>query len=472
MKEKSDLIFKSVLMIGDALALLSAFTLAYIIRIKIISRPPSVPIGSSVFIYSVAIMVPFWLILIYSLELYSHHIYQKQLSEMARLFVVSILGVMMMISFSYFTDEPIFPAKLVTIYSLIISFLLLTLIRNLIHLINGLLLRAGIGAQQVLIVGNSSACASFAKHLISNPSIGYQVKGIVTRQKRLPKQLKELIFTSAKKAVSNQDFDLIIDADLESSDKLYRLAIDNHIDYSYIMPHNALANHQHSTRIIDTFPLVSVHKTPLFGYGKVVKRLSDIIGGVIIALISMPFWLTTMILMKIMEPKAPVLFKQERLSRKGKTIFIYKFRSMKLKYSGMTPEEAFNKMGRPELIKRYRKNGDQIDNDPRITKLGNIIRQTSIDELPQLLNVIKGDISLVGPRALIPQELAQYKDKSLILSVKSGLTGLAQVSGRRDISFEERRAIDVYYVQNWSLWLDIQIILRTIWHVIARIGAR
>ena len=138
----------------------------------------------------------------------------------------------------------------------------------------------------------------------------------------------------------------------------------------------------------------------------------------------------------------------------------------------MSPEEAFTKMGKPNLIKKYRAGGDMIKNDPRITKVGHFLRSTSLDELPQLFNVLKGDISLVGPRALVPGELHHYGDRSLLLSVKSGLTGLAQVSGRRDISFEERRALDLYYIQNWSLGLDFRIMFRTIGAVIFRKGAK
>ena len=129
-------------------------------------------------------------------------------------------------------------------------------------------------------------------------------------------------------------------------------------------------------------------------------------------------------------------------------------------------------MGKPELSRIYRENGDQLDNDPRVTKIGKFLRATSLDELPQLFNVVKGDISLVGPRALIPQEINQYKKKDIILAVKSGVTGLAQVSGRRDISFEERRRLDVYYVQNWSILLDIQILFKTVVSVIFRRGAK
>ena len=145
---------------------------------------------------------------------------------------------------------------------------------------------------------------------------------------------------------------------------------------------------------------------------------------------------------------------------------------MKMEYSGLSPEQAFEKMGKPGLSEKYRKNGDHLPNDPRVTKIGNFLRRTSLDELPQLINVIKGDISLVGPRALVPQELNNYAYKDLILSVKSGLTGLAQISGRRDIGFDERRALDLYYVQNWNFWLDIKILFRTVIDVLGGRGAK
>ena len=138
----------------------------------------------------------------------------------------------------------------------------------------------------------------------------------------------------------------------------------------------------------------------------------------------------------------------------------------------MTAEEAFLKLGKPKLATRYRKNGDYIKNDPRITGVGKVLRRTSLDELPQLFNILKGDISLIGPRALLPGELRDYGDRSLILAVKSGLTGFAQVSGRRDISFEERRALDIYYVMNWSVMLDAQIFFKTIVAVFRGEGAK
>ncbi len=162
------------------------------------------------------------------------------------------------------------------------------------------------------------------------------------------------------------------------------------------------------------------------------------------------------------DPSGPVFYRAKRLTRFGTTIHILKFRTMKQAYNGIPPEAGFAKLGRPELIKEYRAKGDALPNDPRVSFMGRFLRLTSLDELPQLLNVVRGDISLVGPRPLDIYELEQYAKKNLILSVKSGLTGLALVSGRPGISFEERRKLDLYYVQNWSFWLDITIMLKTL----------
>jgi lipopolysaccharide/colanic/teichoic acid biosynthesis glycosyltransferase len=167
-----------------------------------------------------------------------------------------------------------------------------------------------------------------------------------------------------------------------------------------------------------------------------------------------------------------VFYKAKRMSRFGTPIYVHKFRTMKQAYNNMSPEEGFAKLGRPELARQYRENGDQLTNDPRVTTIGRLLRTASLDELPQLWNVVHGEISLVGPRALDIYELEQYDKKNLILSVKSGLTSLALVSGRHAMSFDERRKLDLYYVQNWSFWLDIVIITKTIRVVIERLFRR
>ena len=215
-----------------------------------------------------------------------------------------------------------------------------------------------------------------------------------------------------------------------------------------------------------------VKVTPLIGAARIAKRTMDIAFGLIATLVALVPMIILWLILKFSDFKHSPIYSEYRLSRYNRRVKIYKFRSMKPEFSGLSPEQASEKRGHPELIKKYREGGDYIKNDPRVTKIGHFLRRTSLDELPQLINVLKGDISLVGPRALVPGELRDYGDRSLLLSVKSGLTGLAQVSGRRDISFEERRSLDLYYIQNWSFWLDLQILFRTVAVVLTGRGAK
>ena len=233
-----------------------------------------------------------------------------------------------------------------------------------------------------------------------------------------------------------------------------------------------MSSHFGDLELIGNTPVVLVMATPLAGGYAVVKRAFDIVFSLVaIILTAIPMAIVWLIL-KVSDFRHSPIYVDNRLTQYNRKFKCYKFRSMKSEYSGMTAEEAFIKMGRPDLIKKYRKNGDYMKDDPRITKFGHFIRRTSLDELPQLFNILKGDISLIGPRALLPGELKDYGDRSLLLTVKSGLTGFAQVSGRRNIPFEERRALDIYYVRNWSLMLDLSIFFKTIAAVFRGEGAK
>jgi undecaprenyl-phosphate galactose phosphotransferase len=145
---------------------------------------------------------------------------------------------------------------------------------------------------------------------------------------------------------------------------------------------------------------------------------------------------------------------------------------MRQEYSGKDAAEIFRMMGREDLAVEYEKTR-KIDNDPRVTKFGNILRKTSLDELPQIFNVLKGDISLVGPRPILPQEVKLAKGRTALLhSVKSGMTGLWQVSGRSELSFDDRIELELFYAQNWSFWLDVKILFKTALVVVKGKGAK
>lgn len=198
-----------------------------------------------------------------------------------------------------------------------------------------------------------------------------------------------------------------------------------------------------------------------------IKRCIDIIGALIGLIISSPIFLLVSIMYLFGESKGPVFFKQQRYGKNGELFYIYKFRSMVVNADEKLKQ---NKV----LYQKYIKNNYKLeqDEDPRITKLGRFLRKTSLDELPQFINVLKGDMSLVGPRPIVEEELKEYKDKrNDFLSVKPGMTGYWQVSGRSNVGYPERVNLELYYVYNMSLLMDIRIVLKTVKIVFLKHGA-
>lgn len=196
-----------------------------------------------------------------------------------------------------------------------------------------------------------------------------------------------------------------------------------------------------------------------------VKRFADIICSAIAIILLSPFFIIISIAIKATS-KGPVIFVHKRVGKNGKKIGIYKFRSMV-----MNAEELIEKFT-PEQKEEFKKNF-KLKNDPRITKIGKFLRKTSLDELPQLFNILKGDLSIVGPRPIIEVETKIYgKYKDMLLSVKPGLTGFWAANGRSDTSYKRRRAMEIYYVKNRSLLFDIKIIFKTVISVFKGDGAK
>ncbi len=194
------------------------------------------------------------------------------------------------------------------------------------------------------------------------------------------------------------------------------------------------------------------------------KRLFDIVGAIIGLIVLSPIFIIIAILVKI-DSKGPIIFGHTRKGKDRKDFTIYKFRTM---YENAS--EIFNNFTEEQKKEYY--NNYKLDNDPRITKIGDFLRRTSLDELPQLINILKGDLSIVGPRPIVEGEIEKYSvyaDK--FFSVMPGLTGYWQANGRSDTTYEERVAMDMYYIDNRSFSLDLKIILKTIASVIKKEGA-
>lgn len=195
-----------------------------------------------------------------------------------------------------------------------------------------------------------------------------------------------------------------------------------------------------------------------------IKRTCDIGLSSIGFIILVPVFLLIGIAIKI-DSKGPAFFVHKRIGKNGKIINIYKFRTM---YEGS--EDMFVKFSKKQT-EEYERNY-KLKDDPRVTKIGKILRKTSLDELPQILNILKGELSIVGPRPVVSNELEKYgKDKDKFLSIKPGLTGYWQVNGRSLTSYEDRMKMELYYVENRGIWLDTKIFFKTILSVIKKEGA-
>ncbi|HTE57602.1 MAG TPA: sugar transferase [Verrucomicrobiae bacterium] len=462
MKNNASLVYALILVLGDFLALVAAFTAAYILRVKVDPRPLIEQIPAMTYLHASLTILPLWVLVHGFIGLYSPDVYEKRFSEFGRLLVGSFIGILVVIGYDFVSANELFPARLVPVYALVLGFSFLLLFRTIARIARRTLFKYGIGISNVLLVGNTSASQEMAFAISNTKRTGQHVLGIVGRD---VKQFRDFpTFAEAIQDLAEPIHGIIqteLYKDQDRNNEILQYSQQNHVSYRFVPGNTDLFVGNIAVELFaGSLPVIAVHQTALIGWGRIVKRIFDLIAATLILIILSPLFMLVAIAIKLSDPREPVFFRQNRLTRFNREFRVFKFRSIKRGYN-CSPEEGFKRMHRLDLLKEFRANGDFLPNDPRISKIGRFTRATSIDELPQLFNVLQGDISLVGPRALVPQELNAYEKKHAILSVKSGMTGLAQISGRKDIDFDERRQLDIYYVQNWSFWNDVVIIIKT-----------
>lgn len=471
-------LFSLALLLGDFFVLLSAFVLAYIVRTQVDTRPLVDVVWAHDFLVTSLMIIPLWIVVFALLGLYKPAIYTRRLAEWGRLAVGSAIGILIVLGYSFVIDQPVFPARLVAVYALVGSFVLLIMGRELMRLLKVELFRMGRGISHVLIIGNSAATKDIALQISDTYRSGYKVVAIAGPKSVLPENFKGVHYRNAEQALAHLGtpyISAIIQTDLydssERNQKILGAAQSNHISYRFIPGEPEFYSGKNVVDVYWGYPVISVYQTPLVGWGVIVKRVFDILVTSIAIFLLSPLFLLLMLLQKLLNP-GPIFYINKRLTRYSKPFGLIKFRSMNPKYGKKDAAEDFRAMGRMDLVEEYERTR-KVKDDPRITAFGKFLRITSIDELPQLFNVLKGDLSLVGPRPILPQELGLYKGKNALLhSVKSGVTGLWQVSGRSDLPFEKRVELELYYAQNWSFWLDVKILFKTLPALLKKSGAR
>jgi exopolysaccharide biosynthesis polyprenyl glycosylphosphotransferase len=443
----------------DFVLLLCAATTAYFLRFHpaVVATRPVMFSLSLVDFLSIAVFVSVvWVVLFAINGLYKPSA-RRFAQDVIGVFTATASGLAIVALYLLFTQQQ-FDSRFLLAASWVFAVVYIIVGRLVLRGVKSLCYRSGIGLRRVVVIGGGSTKDIILHELMTQRRLGYVVVGTFgafttsVGQELLPLSLDGIIYANPR---SNE------------SEALAALAFANehHIAFSYSADLFATFTANMSVHPLAGIPIVEVRRARIEGWGRVVKRLFDIVGSIVGIIITSPLMIVSALVI-LYETGRPILYKNERVGMEGKHFFTLKFRSMFQNQStgaGFGGAEAEAK--ERELIQEKSiKQGPvyKIANDPRVTPFGAFIRRFSIDELPQFFNVLFGTMSLVGPRPHQPREVAQYQSHHRrVLSIKPGISGLAQISGRSDLSFEDEVRLDVLYMERWSVWLDIIICLKT-----------
>jgi len=464
--KKNDLIFTVILVPLDFVMLILAALSAYYLRVgSFVTEIRPVIYALSLkeyFAYSVIVSL-IWLIIFALAGLYAINTSRKLMNEFAKIFLACSTGVLAIIV-AIFLKRELFSSRFIILAAWGFAIIYVTIGRLIVYKIQKQFLKKGFGAKKVIIIGNDKNTQTIIKEITANPQLGYQ---IIKSFSTFSEEIKNEILQFAK--IEAIDEVILLDPNLEKEKiaNLINFAETNHIVFRFLADIFGTKTSRLQIDTIAGIPIFELKKTKLEGWGRIYKRIFDVVGSLFLIILFSPILIIIALAIKLNSP-GPIIYKNERVGQKRKRFAIFKFRSMFYEVStGVgSPEQQQKTLAlEQELIaKQNVRSGAlyKIKDDPRITKVGRFIRKWSLDELPQFFNVLIGQMSLVGPRPHQPREVANYSKSQLrTLDIKPGVTGLAQTSGRSDLDFDEEAKLDIYYIENWSIWLDIQILLKT-----------
>ncbi len=472
--KRLDLTFTALLLPLDIMALLAAASTAYALRFsrfvtEVLPILQNVPYAS--FISTSSVFVGVWIALFALAGLYSISP-RRAWSELGRIILACGAGTMIVIATVFFRRELV-TSRFIVLAVLAFSVLYTWLARLILRVARHTLLRAGVGHKLIAVIGSSRQAKDIIEIYKSRPILGFTVlKHFPIWNNEAKRAIKKLKDQNDLDAVLLADANLAKDKALD----LISFAEDEHLSFNYLADQFAAQFTNIKVETNAGQPIIEVKATPLDGWGRIAKRAFDIFFSIILLIIFSPLLLLATLALLI-EDGLPVFFQNIRIGERGRAFKLYKLRSMWRKFS-IGPQFAGTKANlafESELIKKKSiKDGPvyKIVNDPRVTPVGKFLRRWSIDELPQFWNVLKGDMSLVGPRPHQPREVEKYEPhQRRVLAIRPGLTGMAQISGRSDLEFADETQLDTWYIKNWSLGLDLYILFKTPFVVLTKKGA-
>lgn len=463
--KKSEIILTTINFPLDLLMLLSAGLAAYFLRFtKFFTaiKPVIFDLPFEKYLPLMLMVAGGWMILFVFVGLYKIKPGRKLPNELSRVFYACSTGLAAVAIYSFFRRE-LFDSRFIVLAGWGLAIAFVSAERVLMRLIKNLLYRLGVGVRFVVIIGEGHVSDILRETIIHR-------KGLGLRFSAQFKDFNESAKTEIEKLIKQKKTDEILltnpKADQNEALALIDFCEENHLIFRYSADLFSTYLTNINIATLSGIPIVEMQKTRLQAWGRVIKRLMDLAGSLILLVLTSPFTLAAALAVYL-ETGFPVIFKNERVGEAEKKFNTLKFRSMRQKYC-IGPQFKENDEAlsfEKNLIRQQSiKEGPvyKIKDDPRITKVGQFVRRWSLDELPQLLNILAGQMSLVGPRPHQPREVERYeKHHRRVLNIKPGLTGLAQISGRSDLEFEEEVRLDTFYLEHWSVVMDLFILLKT-----------
>ena len=454
--------FNRLHVVFDAIVVVLSYAFAWWLKFAsgIVDREIGV-LSFEFYMKALILIVPLYLFLYYAFNLYAPKRVQGRRLELSNIIMANTIGILIVFAgfflvLSYSEDAKNF-SRSMFVYFYVINIVFEEIERLFIRAFLRSIRRRGYNQKHILLVGYSKAAEQYIDRIKQNPQWGYDVQGILDDN-----IARGTIYKGVKVigSIGNLEYilpqnkldEIAITLGLEEYYKLSKIVTEcekSGVHTKFIPDYGNIIPTRPYTEDLLGLPVINIRYVPLSNtFNALIKRLTDIIGAVVCIIVFSPLMLASAILVKTTS-QGPLIFKQERVGLHNKPFKMYKFRTMYVQ----TEEEE--------------KKGWTQKNDPRVTRVGAILRKTSLDEFPQLFNVLKGDMSLVGPRPERPQYVEKFREEipryMIKHQVRPGRTGWAQVNGYRgDTSIQKRIECDLYYIENWTLGLDFKILFLTV----------
>ena len=448
--------FNRLRVVLDGIVIVISYLVAWYTMLVNVRKGEVGVLPAEIYMMALVFLVPFFLLLYYACNLYTPMRVQGRRLEGGNILKANLIGGLTFMAVLYLLHQGDVSRLLVAVF-LVLNVTLTVVERSIVRMVMMNARRIGLNQKHIILVGYSRAAEEYIDRIVENPQWGYKVMGILDDNVppgTLYRNVEVLGFTESLSYIlsGNNPDEIAITLGLNEYYKLERIVAmceKSGVHTKFIPDYSKIIPTKPYTEDLLGLPVINIRHVPLSNtFNMMVKRIMDLVGGIVCIILFSPVMLVTAILIKLTSP-GPLIFTQERVGLHNRPFKMYKFRSMEVQNE------------------KQEQKGWTVKNDPRVTGIGRIIRKTSIDELPQLFNVLKGDMSLVGPRPERPQFVEKFREEipryMIKHQVRPGMTGWAQVNGYRgNTSIKKRIEYDLYYIENWTVGLDIKILILTV----------